>query len=82
MKNGGSWKAFARNPKIFAYDICETGVVFSKKKREREEHFCPSVLHRSKKMLDVLFSIYRGENECFVYSFHCESEGHLYALEM
>lgn len=51
-------------------------------KKKREEHFCPSVLHRSKKMLDVLFSIYRGENECFVYSFHCESEGHLYALEM
>ena len=56
--------------------------LLKKKKKKRKEHFCPSVLHRSKKMLDDLFSIYRGENECFVYSFHCESEGHLYALEM
>lgn len=56
MKNGRSWKAFARNPKIFAYDICETGVVFSKKKKKREKNiFAPPFYIVLKKCWTICF---------------------------
>lgn len=77
MKNGRSWKAFARNPKIFAYDICETGVAFSKKKKRRtflplrftslQKNVGRSVfyLSRRKWMLRLQFSLWkRGTFVC------------------